>query len=213
MAGEVRPIRTKRDHDAALKEVERRWGAKAGTRNGDRLDWIDVDRGHLAAEPHGFKRDCSSAGERVEHLRRAPAVGFADFLPEPVEIRAVLPSPMQGAAARLALVHFDCALANLLSLDLLDDLAGKPAIDRLAFLGIAWIGQQRRDQRRAARGERPPCRPDMQCRDMPVPHILLVHRVKRHLLQREIDLDEPFVVHDFQPRKALLTSPTNRLND
>src|SRR5713101_5815159 len=38
MAGEVRPIRTKRDYEAALKEVERLWGAKAGTRDGDRLD-------------------------------------------------------------------------------------------------------------------------------------------------------------------------------
>jgi HTH-type transcriptional regulator/antitoxin HigA len=38
MAGEVKPIRTKHDHDAALKEVERLWGAKAGTREGDRLD-------------------------------------------------------------------------------------------------------------------------------------------------------------------------------
>ncbi len=38
MAGEVRPIRTKRDYEAALKEVERLWGAKAGTHDGDRLD-------------------------------------------------------------------------------------------------------------------------------------------------------------------------------
>ncbi len=38
MAGEVRPIRTKRDYEAALKEVERLWGAKSGTRDGDRLD-------------------------------------------------------------------------------------------------------------------------------------------------------------------------------
>src|SRR5262244_1111668 len=38
MAAEVRPIRTKRDYEAALKEVERLWGAKAGTRDGDRLD-------------------------------------------------------------------------------------------------------------------------------------------------------------------------------
>src|SRR4030088_3493396 len=38
MAGEVRPIRTKRDYQAALKGVERLWGAKAGTRDGDRLD-------------------------------------------------------------------------------------------------------------------------------------------------------------------------------
>src|SRR5215468_9719282 len=38
MTIEVRPIRTKDDHDAALKDVERLWGAKAGTREGDRLD-------------------------------------------------------------------------------------------------------------------------------------------------------------------------------
>jgi HTH-type transcriptional regulator / antitoxin HigA len=38
MAGEVRPIRTKQHYEAALKEVERLWGAKAGTRDGDRLD-------------------------------------------------------------------------------------------------------------------------------------------------------------------------------
>ena len=38
MTIEVRPIRTKRDYEAALKEVERLWGAKAGTSEGDRLD-------------------------------------------------------------------------------------------------------------------------------------------------------------------------------
>jgi HTH-type transcriptional regulator/antitoxin HigA len=38
MATEIRPIRTKRDCEAALKEAERLWGAKAGTPEGDRLD-------------------------------------------------------------------------------------------------------------------------------------------------------------------------------
>jgi HTH-type transcriptional regulator/antitoxin HigA len=38
MTAEVRPIRTKRDYEAVLKEVERLWGAKLGTRDGDRLD-------------------------------------------------------------------------------------------------------------------------------------------------------------------------------
>lgn len=38
MRRELRPIRSKRDHDAALKELERLWGAKSGTRDGDRLD-------------------------------------------------------------------------------------------------------------------------------------------------------------------------------
>jgi HTH-type transcriptional regulator / antitoxin HigA len=38
MTVEVRPIRSKRDYEAALKEVERLWGSKSGTREGDRLD-------------------------------------------------------------------------------------------------------------------------------------------------------------------------------
>jgi HTH-type transcriptional regulator / antitoxin HigA len=38
MSTEVKPIRSERDDDAALTEVERLWGAKAGTRDGDRLD-------------------------------------------------------------------------------------------------------------------------------------------------------------------------------
>jgi HTH-type transcriptional regulator/antitoxin HigA len=35
---EIKPIRTKRDYDDALKEVEHLWGAKSGTSEGDRLD-------------------------------------------------------------------------------------------------------------------------------------------------------------------------------
>src|SRR5436309_10354368 len=38
MEAEVRPIRTKRDYEVALKKVERLWGAKDGTPDGDRLD-------------------------------------------------------------------------------------------------------------------------------------------------------------------------------
>lgn len=35
---DVKPIRTEADYEAALGEVERLWGAKAGTPKGDRLD-------------------------------------------------------------------------------------------------------------------------------------------------------------------------------
>jgi HTH-type transcriptional regulator / antitoxin HigA len=35
---DVKPIRTEADYEAALAEVERLWGAKAGTPRGDRLD-------------------------------------------------------------------------------------------------------------------------------------------------------------------------------
>jgi HTH-type transcriptional regulator / antitoxin HigA len=38
MKNELKPIRTKADYEKALAEVERLWGAKGGTRDGDRLD-------------------------------------------------------------------------------------------------------------------------------------------------------------------------------
>jgi HTH-type transcriptional regulator/antitoxin HigA len=38
MKSNIKPIRTERDYDAALREVERLWGAKSGTPDGDRLD-------------------------------------------------------------------------------------------------------------------------------------------------------------------------------
>ena len=38
MATEIKPIRTEADHRAAMAEVGRLWGAKIGTREGDRLD-------------------------------------------------------------------------------------------------------------------------------------------------------------------------------
>ena len=38
MADDVKPIRSDADYENALREVERLWGAKAGTPDGDRLD-------------------------------------------------------------------------------------------------------------------------------------------------------------------------------
>lgn len=38
MATDIRPIRTRKDHERALAEVEKLWGAKRGTPAGDRLD-------------------------------------------------------------------------------------------------------------------------------------------------------------------------------
>jgi HTH-type transcriptional regulator / antitoxin HigA len=38
MKNELKPIRTKADYEEALAEIERLWGAKSGTRDGDRLD-------------------------------------------------------------------------------------------------------------------------------------------------------------------------------
>jgi HTH-type transcriptional regulator / antitoxin HigA len=38
MKNEVKLIRTRRDYEVALKEIERLWGARTGTPQGDRLD-------------------------------------------------------------------------------------------------------------------------------------------------------------------------------
>jgi HTH-type transcriptional regulator/antitoxin HigA len=38
MKNSVKPIRTKKDYETALDELERLWGAKSGTPEGDRLD-------------------------------------------------------------------------------------------------------------------------------------------------------------------------------
>jgi HTH-type transcriptional regulator/antitoxin HigA len=56
MRNSVRPIRGKKDYEAALKEVERLWGAKLGTPEGDRLDvlatLIDVyETTHFPMDP------------------------------------------------------------------------------------------------------------------------------------------------------------------
>src|SRR5713226_4822094 len=56
MKSNVKPIRSKRDHAAALAEVERLWGARSGTPDGDRLDvlatLIDAyEAGHYPMDP------------------------------------------------------------------------------------------------------------------------------------------------------------------
>jgi len=53
---DVKPIRTKKDYEAAMAEVEHLWGAKLGTPDGDRLDvlatLIDVyESEHFAIDP------------------------------------------------------------------------------------------------------------------------------------------------------------------
>jgi HTH-type transcriptional regulator/antitoxin HigA len=46
MAADLKPIRTEADHEAALVEVERLWGAKSGTAEGQPAGRIgDFDRG------------------------------------------------------------------------------------------------------------------------------------------------------------------------
>ena len=42
MSAELKPIRSDADHAAALTEVERLWGSKSGTPDGDRLEVLAV---------------------------------------------------------------------------------------------------------------------------------------------------------------------------
>ena len=39
---QLKPIKTETDHDAALREIERLWGAKEGTPDGNRLDILTI---------------------------------------------------------------------------------------------------------------------------------------------------------------------------
>lgn len=53
MKSEIRPIRTKKDYDRALGEIESLWGARLGTPRGDRLDVLAtlIDAYEAAHEP------------------------------------------------------------------------------------------------------------------------------------------------------------------
>lgn len=53
---EIKPIRTRSGHDRALKEIERLWGAKEGTAEGDRLEVLATlvdayERQHFPIDP------------------------------------------------------------------------------------------------------------------------------------------------------------------
>ena len=56
MKNNLNPIRSKKDHEAALKAVERLWGAKLGTEEGDRLDMLatlidEYEAAHYPVDP------------------------------------------------------------------------------------------------------------------------------------------------------------------
>lgn len=48
----IRPIKTEADYDKVLAEIERLWGAKAGTPNGDVLDVLLVLTENYEAQHH-----------------------------------------------------------------------------------------------------------------------------------------------------------------
>ena len=169
------------------------WGVLKGALEDEPCDRVDVYGGHLAAKAHRFEGDGAAAGERVEHPGRASAVGLANLVTEPIEVRPVLAAPVEDAARCLLLHLLDRASVQPPAFDLLDHAPGHALQDSLALLSVARIGKQSSNQCRARRSQRSPCRPDVQRRDMPVPHVLLMHGVERGLLQREGDFDEALV--------------------
>lgn len=52
MSPDLKPIRSEEDYDEALAEVERLWGAKGGTPEGDRLDVLATLMDAYEAEHH-----------------------------------------------------------------------------------------------------------------------------------------------------------------
>ena len=108
---------------------------------------------------------------------------------------------MKDAALGLLLDALDrLPVGHLLAFDLLDDLAADLLAQLAPLLRVARVGQQRGDQRRPASRQRPPRRPDVQRRDVPMPDILLVDGVQRRLLEREGVFDQSGeVVHALIP--------------
>jgi len=69
MSDEVKPIRSEADYQAALAEIERLWGAKTGTPEGDRLDIVAtlVDAYESEHEPMDPPDPIEAIKFRMEH--------------------------------------------------------------------------------------------------------------------------------------------------
>ena len=70
MKGNVKPIRTKKDYEAALKELEMLWGSKSETPQGDRLDVIAtlIDAYEAAHYPMDLPDPIEAIKFRMEQL-------------------------------------------------------------------------------------------------------------------------------------------------
>jgi HTH-type transcriptional regulator/antitoxin HigA len=70
MPAELRPIRNDADHAAAMAEVERLWGAKSGTPDGDRLDILAtlIDAYEASAHPMDAPSPIEAIRFRMEQL-------------------------------------------------------------------------------------------------------------------------------------------------
>jgi HTH-type transcriptional regulator/antitoxin HigA len=107
-AASIRPIRTERDHAAALKEVERLWDAEPGTAEGDRVDIFTTLIEAYEAEHHPIPApDPISAilfmMEQKGLTRRDldPAIGSRGRISEVLTRKRPLTLPMVRALSKL----------------------------------------------------------------------------------------------------------------
>ena len=81
-------------------------------------------------------------------------------------------------------------LASFLDLDDLLNMAAESFEQRITLLFVARIRQQGGDERCATGRQRSPRGPDVQRRDVPVSHVLLVNGIERGLFEWEGDFNE-----------------------
>jgi HTH-type transcriptional regulator/antitoxin HigA len=105
---DIRPIRTKADYRAALKEVERLWDAEPGTRDGDRVEVLAT-----LVEAYEAKRHAIPAPDPISAIefmmeqkglaRRdlEPAIGSRGRVSEVMTRKRPLTLPMVRALSRL----------------------------------------------------------------------------------------------------------------
>lgn len=101
MKVEVRPIRTEADHAEALAEVERLWGAPAGTPEGDQLDVLAtlIDGYEAAHHPLDPPDPIAAIEFRLEQLALSPddlvpMIGSRPRVTEIMERKRELSLPM-----------------------------------------------------------------------------------------------------------------------
>jgi HTH-type transcriptional regulator/antitoxin HigA len=76
---EIKPIRTKTDHRAALKEIETLMSARADTREGERLDVLVTLVG--AYEKKHYRFDLPDAVEAIKFRMEQAGLGPKDLVP------------------------------------------------------------------------------------------------------------------------------------
>ena len=87
-------------------------------------------------------------------------------------------------------LFFDASIGQLFLFDMFNDTPRKLLHHYFALFIIAGVRQERGDERGATGCQWTPSGPDVQGRDMPMPHIFLVHRVQRRLFQRKINFNQ-----------------------